>query len=108
MNTKGGNEMTKADELLLRVGAMFERNQRQQVNPDEVKRKFDEYVRDLAEGRTPIDLTVEEVFALGDWDGCCEDMLPTDVAEALGLEPQTTYGEVIFEAHMEVRGRKAA
>jgi hypothetical protein len=35
-------------------------------------------------------------------------MLPTDVAEALGLEPQTTYGEVIFEAHMEVRGRKAA
>ena len=101
--------MTKADELLLRVGEMFERNQRQEVNPDAVKKKFDAYVRALAAGFwTPKDLSVEEVFALGDRDGCCEDLLPPDVAKALGLESQTTYGNVITWASDEVRDRNAA
>jgi len=102
--------MTKADELLLRVGAMFERNQRQEVDPDETKRKFDAYVRALAAGKSAEDLTVEEVWALGcsDIEGDVEERLPRDVADALGLDPQTTYGEVICEARMEVRDRKAA
>ena len=99
----------KADELLLRVGEMFERNQRQKVNSDEVKKKFDAYVRALAAGFwTPKDLTVEEVWVLGAWDGCCADLLPPDVAKALGLEPQTTYGNVITWASDEVRDRNAA
>ena len=93
---KGGS--MNADAVLYEVGKMFDRNQREEVSPDEAKRMFDEYVRDLAEGRTPKDLTVEQVWALGDWDGCCEDMLPQDVAEALGLEPQATYGDAVLTA----------
>lgn len=90
-----------ADEMLYEVGQMFDRNQREEVNPDEVKKKFDEYVRDLATGRTPKDLTVEEVWTLGDWDGCGEDLLPPDVAEALGFEQQATYGDAVLTARTE-------
>jgi len=107
MDTNGGNEMTKADELLLRVGEMFERNQRQEVNPDETKRKFDSYVRACAAGQTANDLTVEEVYELGE-PTCRENLLPPGVAEALGLEPAATYGDVVLEALTQVRDRKAA
>jgi len=99
--TGRGNEMTKEDELFLKVGQMFERNERQKVNSDEVKKKLNEYVRDLAAGRTPTDLTVEEVWALGAWDGCAADPLPPDVAAALGFEQEATYGELVLEASTE-------
>jgi len=64
----------------------------------------------VAAGKSAEDLTVEEVWALGcsDMEDDTEERLPRDVADALGLDPQTTYGEVIVEARMEVRDHKAA
>jgi hypothetical protein len=88
--------LMNADELWDTVGKMLARNQRQKVKPDEVKRKFDAYVRDLAAGRTAIDLSVEEVFELGEPD-TSEEHLPQDVAELLGMKEGASYG-AIFES----------
>jgi hypothetical protein len=84
MSTETTSYMS-ADELWDAVGKMLRRNQRQDVNPDEAKRKFDAYVRDGAAGRPAIDLSIEEVFALGE-PGTSEEQLPQDVAELLGMK----------------------
>lgn len=88
----------KGDEMLYAVGKMFARNPRQEVDPAAVCRKFDAYVRDLAAGRTPNDLTVEEVWQLGESSLDESEELPPDVARALGLEPESTYGEAVSAA----------
>jgi hypothetical protein len=85
-----------ADKLFYEVGRMLAKNQRQEVNPDEVTRRFDAHVRALAPGRTAIDLTVEEVFELGERD-TCKKQLPQDIAELLGMKEGAVYGAV-FES----------
>jgi hypothetical protein len=94
------------DALFLEVGRMFARNQRQKVEPvepEKAKRKLDSFVRALAESRTAEDLSVEEVWILGEQGtrGCAQDRLPLDVAETLGFKPGATYGELVGASLME-------
>jgi hypothetical protein len=56
----------------------------------------DAYVRAIAAGRAAKDLSVEEVWILGEYKS---DELPLDVAEALGLDaPRGTYAEAVLVA----------
>jgi hypothetical protein len=94
------------DALFLEVGRMFARNQRQKVEPvepEKAKRKLDSFVRALAESRTAEDLSVEEVWILGEQGtrGCAQDRLPLDVAETLGFKPGATYGGLVLAALTE-------
>ena len=89
--------------VLFEVGRMLQRNQRVEVCPDEAKRKFDLYVRTVSAGFAAQELNVEEVYALGDHNRRREDRLPSDVAEALGLDKKATYADAILEALTEMR-----
>jgi hypothetical protein len=103
MNTDKAR-LEKEDALLLEVGRMFSRNQRQAVDPEKTKRILDAYVRARAEGRPAEDLSVEEVWILG--ERCANDKLPLDVAETLGFKPGATYGELVLESLTEAQGQE--
>lgn len=102
-------DSAKADALLLKVGQMCARNQRPEVpevRPDEIKAKFDHYVREVAAGRDVDDLDVddldvEEVYALGDMRYVAPDehnRLPGDVVKLLGIDPGSTYADALGAA----------
>jgi hypothetical protein len=90
--------------VLYEVGRVLDGLQREDVDPDAAKRKFDGLVRATALGQKPEEgLTVEEVFAIGDLNRRREDKLPSDVSHALGLEPTATYSDAILSGLTEVR-----
>jgi len=105
---EGQARIEKEDALFLEVGKMLARNQRQKVEPEKAKRKLDSFVHALAESRTAEDLSVEEVWILGEQGtrGCAQDRLPLDVAETLGSKRGTTYGDLVLASLTEVHAQE--
>ena len=89
--------------VLYLVGKMLDRKREEPpaVNHKEARRKFDSNAHDIAAGRTPMEeLTDDEAWSLGE-PPSSDEMLPTDVAAALGLEPESTYGDAYSAAFDE-------
>jgi hypothetical protein len=83
--------MRTPDEMWQAVGEMLQRSQREEVEPNEARERFNTWVRGVAAGGAPTDLSVETVWQLGELK---EELLPDDVAQTLGLEPGAEYGKV--------------
>ena len=91
------------NKTLYLVGKMLDRKREEPpaVNHEEVRRKFDAIVRDIAAGRTPKEeLTDDEAWSLGEPPSSGE-ILPPDVTEELGLEAELTYGDAYCAADDE-------
>jgi hypothetical protein len=83
------------NKCLYLVGKMLDRKREEKpaVNHIEARRKFDPNVLDIAAGRTPKELlSDDEAWSLGE-PPSQDETLPVDVAAALGLEPESTYGD---------------
>ncbi len=64
-----------------------------------VKKKVDQAVRDMAQGRKPKKLTGPERWALGDADvdyGLADHVMPRDVCRLLGFKMGATYGDMVM------------
>jgi hypothetical protein len=111
MDWKTGGSMNGMNtELLCKVGEMLERNQQPDdgIDPDEVKKKFDRFVRELAAGRSDEDLTPDEISTLSGMNSRRHnaDWLPSDIADSVGLEKRSTYGDAIMQARFWARSHE--
>jgi hypothetical protein len=96
--------------LLFEVGEMIERSQQSGVwvDSDEAKLEIGNFVRDIAQGRSGKDLTWEQNAAWGEMGRRLHgaDRLPRELADAVGLNPESTYADLYIKARFWTRMRK--
>jgi hypothetical protein len=89
----------KAARLRYQFGKMVERNELPEVEAVDALRASDEHARALIRGEQASDMSFAQIEKLR--EVCTKHAVPQDIAQAYGLEPGSTYDDLLAETYEE-------
>ena len=92
-------KIEKAARLRYQFGKMLKRNELPEIEAVDALRASDEHARALMRGEQASDMSFAQIEKLR--EVCTEHAVPQDIAEAYGLEPESTYDDLLAESQEE-------